>query len=263
MRSFILTCILLIASTSQLWSAIGEHQGSDYTVRAMISLWNPELGGDFNYSDPSATFPDDISASDLDLDETNSTLRYEFGINLPLIFDVMVGGFGYSDEASENLSTGVTFGGTDFSGNVDTEFEVDDTYAEIAFRLSLLNASATAGLAIHKQDVVTSISAGGTSEEVDETLYFPVLAARGFFNLPKNLTLEAKIHFLEINIDDYQANYLELHALLSWRPLHHLGVFVGWQIVDMDIDFDEIAGIDDVAFGYDMSGPFIGVLAQF
>ena len=71
------------------------------------------------------------------------------------------------------------------------------------------------------------------------------------------------MHFLSIGIDDFTANYLEIHALVAWRPLHNLGLVAGWQIVEMDLEIDEISGIDDVEVGYDLSGPFIGVLAQF
>ncbi len=266
MRLLFLSCILLCAVSSNLWSAVGEHAGSKYLVRGMVCLWNPSLGGDFDFEDPSASFDSDISASDLDLDNAATTLKYEVGVNLPLVFDVTLGGFGFSDDAKEALSANKSFGEEDFTSGTDVESEisVDDLYVEMGFRLLNLDiAGAWVGLAIHVQDVHTELSAGSQSEEIDETLYFPTLTARAFVNLPKNITLEGKIHFLSFAIGEYTADYLEIHALVAWRPFHNVGFVAGWQIVDMEIDFDEIGESDEVVVGYDLSGPFIGVLAQF
>ena len=266
MRFFTLSCVLLLAASSQLWSAVGEHAGSKYLVRGMVTLWNPGLGGDFSYEDPGATFDSDVSIDDLSLDDASTTLKYEIGINLPLMFDITIGGFGFSEDTSSTLSQSISFGDEDFSAStdIDSEFEVTDMYAEFGFRLLNLDmAGAWVGLAIHTQNVVTSIEAAGQSEKIDEDLIFPCLTARAFVNLPKEVTLEGKVHFLSIGIDDFTANYLEIHALVAWRPLHNLGLVAGWQIVDMDIEIDDISGISDVEVAYDLSGPFIGVLAQF
>lgn len=267
MRSLLICALLITAACTQLWSAVGEHAGSKYMARGMITLWNPSLGGDFDYEDPGATFTTDISASDLSLDNTSTTLKYEVGINLPFVFDVTIGGFGFSEDASETIGAGeeFSFGEEDFgTGTAESEFEVTDLYAEFGFRLLNLDmAGVWVGVAIHSQNVVSQIEMGGQSEKIDEDLIFPCLTARAFVNLPKQITLEGKVHLLSIGIEDYTAEYLEIHALIAWRPLHNLGLVAGWQIVDMEIDFDEIGGSDDVKVGYDLSGPFIGVLAQF
>lgn len=265
MRNVLIIGLLALAAVLPLHAAVGEHQGSDYMVRGMLSLWEPSMSGDFNYADSSSTFTGDASASDLGIDDASSSMRFEAGVNLPLVFDVMVGGYGFEEDGRERLEQSFSYGGTDYlvGTTVETDISIDDLYAEMAFRLSLLNASVTAGLAIHQQAINIKITDGVFTEEFDEDVYFPVAAVRGYVNLPQNITLEGRIHYLSVTIDDFSAKYTEVHALVSWRPLHHIGVFAGYQITQMDLDYDDPDGSEEVKLDYDLQGPFIGVLVQF
>lgn len=248
-------------------SLLAVESGNKYLIRAQVSLWNAKSGGDFDFSNPSSSTPD-VSMDDLDLSDSSGSLRYEISAQLPLFFDVYLGGFSYGEDGNVALGGGLTddftFGDTDFTNeNISTDFSVNDTYVELAWRPVNLFAGVSIGLAIHKQDITAKVTAVGVSEVLDETVYFPTLSARAWFNLPAGVMIEGGVQYLSVSISDYKAKYTEANVQVSYRPMDKIGIFLGYQITQMDLDFDKVGGISSVVANYDLSGPYIGLLAQF
>ena len=76
------------------------------------------------------------------------------------------------------------------------------------------------------------------------------------------LTLEARVHWISVDIDTVEGTYLDLFAAATWMVIDHVGITAGWRQTDYDID----AEIDDEELGtldFGLGGPFWGGTIQF
>ncbi|MHC5067300.1 MAG: porin family protein [Planctomycetota bacterium] len=255
--------ILCLCASATVASA--ADTASTYTVRLLAAAWFTEPSGDVVYDD-SNDLGDTFDVDDYDLDSMTASPMIEAGVNLPLFFDLHAGVFSYSDDGTDEVlgSSPVRFGDTDFFDSVNTEISVTDFYGEIAWRpINLDLVGVGIGLAVHVIDGEFTVTDDNNNKEtLNETIPMPALALRGFVNPLDELGVEAKLHFMAIDIGDVDATYIDAHIMATWRPLPLLGVVGGYRLVSYDLDID-LSGNEFGAVDISLGGPFLGAVLSY
>ena len=182
------------------------------------------------------------------------------------MFSFHAGGYQIGTEG-EFTAAGVEFGGESFTGAVDSSLDLSDLYVEADLQLLDLDLVGFAiGVGYHLMNTQMELSSNGTAAKLDEDLQFPVLALRGHANLPilTSLGAEAKIHWMELSLNDTAVSYLDATLQITWRPWEYLGFIGGYRYVAADLGFDSPAGVNaDADVNVTLAGPFLGLTAQF
>jgi hypothetical protein len=242
-----------------------DDVASDYWVRVMPAAWLVGFDGDARYSADGSS-GDHLTLDDLDLGDTEAGFGIEVSAKLPILLSFHGGFYAVGTEGSFTAA-GVQFGGETFNGSVDTSLDLADLYLEADLQLLDLDLVGCAiGLGWHRLDVEVDLAGGGTRATLDEEAQFPVVALRAHANLPvlTSLGAEAKVHWMELSLDDTAVSYLDATLQVTWRPWEYLGFIGGYRHVVVDLGFDAPAGVDaDADVDVTLSGPFLGVTAQF
>lgn len=260
----IASATLLLIGASAIASA-ADDVASDYWVRVMPAAWFVGFDGDAKYS-AGVTTGDNLSLDDVDLANSETGFGLEVSAKLPILFSFHAGGFVVGTDGSFN-TTGVAFGGENLTGSVDSSLDVSDLYAEADLQLLDLDLVGFAiGVGYHLMSTEMKLSDATTSVSLDEDLQFPVVALRAHANLPflTSLGAEAKVHWIDLSLNDTSVGYLDATLQIVWRPWEMLGFIGGYRHVAADIGFDNPAGANaDADVDFTLSGPFLGVTAQF
>jgi hypothetical protein len=99
-------------------------------------------------------------------------------------------------------------------------------------------------------------TAGGGDEETDFAFPLPVIGLRGSFALTPKWFIRQTFDYFYVNIGDYEGHLIDFLAAVEWNALKHLGLGVGYNYVQMNLDY---SGSDDFLSEIDLS--YGGVLA--
>ncbi|HEX3132337.1 MAG TPA: hypothetical protein VHX44_02010 [Planctomycetota bacterium] len=255
---------LLLLGASAVASA-ADDVASDYWVRVMPSAWFVGFDGKAKYT-ADGTTGDKLSLDDLDLANQEAGFGLEVSAKLPILFSFHAGGYVVGTDGSFN-ATGVDFGGKTFNGSVDSSIDVSDLYGEADLQLLDLDLVGFAiGVGYHFMNTEVKLSGGGNSASLNEDFQFPVVALRAHANLPflTSLGAEAKVHWMDLSLNDTSVGYLDATLQITWRPWEMLGFIGGYRYVAADIGFDNPAGGNaDAYVDITLAGPFLGLTAQF
>lgn len=252
----------LVGGVSDL--AALEGDGHQYRARVTPGLWYAGLGGNILYQ-AGGSIGDSFDVSDLDLDEDEAGIVIEGAVRLPILFNIYAGVATFGTDGVGQFSESITFGDQTYSAGVDVaaEFDLTDIYGELAWRVVDTGmATVTLGLAVHSISAETSLQQGGISENVDESIFIPAVAARAFASPLDWLSLEARVHWLSADVSDVEVDYLDVYAGATIFPIDHIGVTLGWRATTYDIDV-EISGDELGQIDLDLGGPFLGGTLQF
>lgn len=242
-----------------------DDVASDYWVRVMPAAWFVGFDGDAKYSAGNVA-GDKLTLDDADLANQEASFGLEVSAKLPILFSFHAGGYAVGTEGSFT-TTGVDFGGQTFTGAVDSSLDLTDLYGEVDLQLLDLDLVGFAvGVGYHFMNTQMELTGTGNSAKLDEDLQFPVLALRAHANLPilTSLGAEAKIHWMELSLNDTSVSYLDATLQITWRPWEYLGFIGGYRYVGADLGFDSPAGINaDADVNVSLAGPFLGLTAQF
>lgn len=253
-----LACLVLGAGVT----AVAADGASTYTARIIGGAWFAQLGGDLSY-DGELQEGSTFGADDFDLDEASASPMVELGLNLPILFDLHAGYAGYGADGSETFTTPKLFNDQVIAGEATAEVDVEDVYGEVMWRfLNLELGGAGVGLAVHYIDAQMSIDSQSGSERFDERFPMPALSGRAFLNPWGGLSAEMKLHLMSIEVDDVDAQYVDFHVLVGYRPIEWVGVELGYRFIkyDFDISFDDEEHLN---LDLSLSGPFLGAVLQF
>lgn len=261
-RSLAVLGIIAAAGALNQGYAVDES-GSSYYMRASVNGWLASTKGAFDYDSDSAQ--DSINFDNVDLDNVEITPMVEGGVSLPLLFDVYVGGFAYTQDGTATGS--VDFGGKSFSGSLSSSYDLVNIYGELSKRLLNVELAAVSlGVAVHTFSSEMTVSDGGDSATLDESIYVPALAARGWVTPPGlgSLTVEARLHWMEMSISDTDVTFIDAAVSGMYRPYEHIGFLLGYRIMQQDLVYDGLGGAaDNAEINFDLGGPFAGVMLQF
>lgn len=262
MRRLFLTLPLICLGSA---ASAADDVASDYWVRVMPAAWFVAFDGDARYT-ADGTPGDNLSLSDVDLANTETGFGLEVSAKLPILFSFHAGGFGVGTDGSFNAAA-VDFGGETFNGAVDTTLDVTDIYGEADLQLLDLDLVGCAiGVGYHFMNTEMKFSGGGNTATLDEDVQFPVIALRAHANLPvlTSLGAEAKLHWMELSLDDTGVSFIDATIQITWRPWEYLGFIGGYRHIVADLEFDAPAGTNASAdVDITLSGPFLGLTAQF
>jgi hypothetical protein len=261
MRRLLTVPLLLIGGVA---SAV-DDVATDYWVRVMPAAWFVGFDGDAKYSSNNVA-GDSLSLDDVDLANQEAGFGLEVSAKLPILFSFHAGGFVVGTDG-QFTAAAVDFGGQTFNGAVDSSLDLSDLYGEADLQLLDLDLVGFAiGVGYHFMNAQMELSGSGTTAKLDEDVQFPVLALRGHANLPilTSLGAEAKIHWMELSVNDTGVSYLDATIQITWRPWELLGFIGGYRYVAADLSFDNPAGVNaDADLDLTLSGPFLGLTAQF
>jgi len=261
MRSLLTVPLLLIGGVA----SAADNVASDYWVRVMPAAWFVGFDGDAQYT-ANGTAGDNLSLDDVDLANQEAGFGLEVSAKLPILFSFHAGGYVVGTDGSFTAAN-VDFGGQTFNSTVDSSIDLTDFYLEADLQLLDLDLVGFAiGVGYHLMNTEVSLSGGGNSATLDEDVQFPVVALRAHANLPMltSLGAEAKVHWMELSMNDTGVSYLDATIQITWRPWEMVGFIGGYRHVAVDLSFDSPAGINAGAdLDLTLSGPFLGLTAQF
>jgi hypothetical protein len=97
---------------------------------------------------------------------------------------------------------------------------------------------------------------GGADEKTDFAFPLPVIGLRGSFALTPKWFIRQSFDYFYVNFGDYEGHLVDFMAAVEWNALKHLGLGVGYNYVQMKLDY---SGSDDFLSEIDLS--YGGVLA--
>ena len=262
MHTRALLSLTLLATAGTAMAADGGSW--DYYVRAQASAGMLGLSGDASFSDKGlggTTF----KTSDVGLDDSALAPAFELGVGTPIFdFHGYLGYQSWSTDGDATLSQQIDFAGESFTAGtaVSSKAELTDLYAEINWAPIALNlAGFSIGLAAHQLAVSTEMEAAGQNATFDETFIIPTLAVRAYVAPLDMLEFEVMVHGLAVPLGDVSGSYLVAQAQVAYYPMTYIGVIGGWRTTMIDIEYD--AGQTKAKADVSLSGPYLGVAAQF
>ena len=261
MRKLLTVPLLLMGGVA----SAADNVASDYWVRVMPAAWFVGFDGDAKYSANNVP-GDNLALDDVDLANQEAGFGLEVSAKLPILFSFHAGGFVVGTDGSFNTA-GVTFGGETLTGSVKSTIDLSDLYIEADLQILDLDLVGFAiGVGYHLMNTEVSLADGTNSAALDEDLQFPVVTLRAHANLPMltSLGAEAKVHWIDLSLDDTGVSYIDATIQITWRPWELVGFIGGYRYVAADLSFDSPAGVNaDADLDLTLSGPFLGLTAQF
>ena len=101
---------------------------------------------------------------------------------------------------------------------------------------------------------------GGGREETDFAFPLPVIGLRGSFALTPKWFIRQSFDYFYIKIGDYEGQLVDFLAAVEWNALKHLGLGVGYNYVQMDLDYN---GSDDFLSEIDLANGGVLAFAKF
>jgi len=241
-----------------------EGVATEYWGRVIGGVWFASASGDF-VADADGVEGDTFEAEDFELDDYEAALMLEASVSLPLFVDLHAGIFSYSVDGEEELLAPRDFDGESFSGTVTTDLQFTDIYGEAAWRpIDFDLVGGSIGLAVHYIDGELQLEEDGSvqSETVAESFPFPAASGRGYANPIDEVSIEARLHLMSLDVADVDATFIDFLATVAYRPVDWFGVVGGYRYVqyDLDVEFDDDAS---ATIDLTLSGPFLGVMAVY
>jgi hypothetical protein len=260
MHTRALISITLLACAGTAMAADGGSW--DYWVRAQVSGGLIGLSGDAKYTDQGVTGTS-FSMADVGLDSSEATPNLEVSVGTPIFdFHAFLGYQAWETDGSKTLSSPIDFGGTNFSGAINSKAELTDLYAEVNWAPIALNvAGFSIGLAAHQLTIMTSLESSGVTTKLDESAILPTLALRAYAAPLDMLEVEVMIHGLALPLGDISGSYLTGQIQVSYYPMENIGVIGGWRQTMIDVEIED--GGKKAEANITQSGPFLGLAAQF
>lgn len=237
----------------------------DFYIRAQASATLAKLGGDAAYSTGSMTGTS-FSASDVGLGDSSVTPNLELGLGMPLFdFHAHLGWSQFSTDGSGTVSKSVNFGGQTYAAGqkVSSKAEITDLYLEACWApIALDVAGFSLGIAAHQLDVTTSLSNSTVGKtEFSETAILPTLAVRAYVSPIDMLEVEAMVHGLSVPVGDASGTFVYGQVQAAYYPYTYIGVIAGYRYAMIDVEIE--SGHDKAKADVTLSGPYLGVAAQF
>jgi hypothetical protein len=246
-------------------SNAADDVASDYWVRVMPSAWFVGFDGEAKYT-ADGLAGDNLTLSNADLANHEAGFALEVSAKLPVLFAFHAGAFSTGTDGAFTASS-FQFGGESFTGSINSSLDVSDLYGEVDLQILDLDVVGFAiGVGYHFVNTDMTFSHGGITAKLDENVQFPVIAARGHANLPilTSLGVEAKIHWIDLSLNDTAVSYLDATVQIVYRPWEYVGFIGGYRYLATDLSFDAPAGLNaDADVDLTLTGPFVGLTAQF
>ena len=251
---------LSMMHTQEEESDLEPRRGSLITIRPQV--WFPEPDGIIILQDAFGFGTNLDLNTNLGINDSDSTFAYDVQLNLGASV-LRISGFSLDFTALENTISGFTFG--DITVNlgdlVDTEIEIQNIkfqYGTPFFNIKDHGFEFGPSIGVNLYEIKATVVdvLAVASDSIDEEIPIPIVGLHLALPLGDFL-LDADISGLIVNIENYNVNYIDLNVSISWEPIHGVGIFAGYRMID--------AELDDSNFTTDVSleGPYIGGQIRF
>jgi hypothetical protein len=261
-----LPTLLLIAGGARLAAADGA--GTDYWVRVMPELWVAKLGGDFSFQRGGGS-PTKLDADQLGIDGNHNTFAIEAGAQVPFLFGFHAGYSAFKTDGSATLTQNVTYGSQTFTAasTVETHAKLNDLWGEICVRpLNLDLVGFSVGVAGHSLGAEMTLrdTGSGQQDSFKKTVFIPAGALRAHVTPVLGVTIEARLHYIELGLGGDHARYVSAALQASYRPITWVGILAGYRYDLFDIHLKDPSGSNSSAdTNLSLSGPYAGLIAKF
>ncbi len=245
-----------------------DGASTDYWVRVMPALWAAQLDGDFSYQRGGSS-GSRFTTDQLGIDGAKNIFAIEAGAQIPFLFGFHAGYFDFSTEGTRPLTQTQTFGNQTYAATtqVKTTVGLRDLYGEICIRpLNLDLVGFSVGVAGHSIDGRMELAdlTTGNSDSIEKTVFIPAVAVRGHVSPLKCLTLEARVHWIEIATGGNHVRFADADVQLAYRPIEWVGVLAGYRYNLYDLHLKDPTGTNSSAdLNLSLSGPYVGLIAKF
>jgi hypothetical protein len=217
---------------------------------------------------------DDLSTSDLGIDDGNTTpyfgFRWRFADRWRLTFNY----FGLDNDGGVRKDFDeLLFGKIEAKGflAVDTDFETDFYVTQVGYSfLKNERGELGVGAGLHIVDFDVSLKVSGEingipgstkSASTNLTAPLPNILGYGTYAFTPRLSLEGSIGWFGLDYNDYSGNLVTIAANLEYRLTDHFGIGVGYNYIDMDLTIEQSRREDNYDLEY--NGPVLYVSAGF
>lgn len=262
---------LVTGTASAAGSAINPVLDETFSFRLGAAYL--DANGNFSSTSKGET-TDDLSTSDLGIDDGNVTpyvaASWRFTDRWRLTFNY----FGFSNDGSvrQNFDD-LNFGPISASGflEVKTNFDTDFYVTQLGYSfLKNDRAELGVGAGLHVVNFSTRLKVSGNingiggstqSASSDLTVPLPDILGYGTYAFTPKLSLDGGVGWFGLDYDKYSGNLISATASLEYRITDHVGVGVGYNFVDMDLDIKQSKRTDTYSLRY--KGPVLFVSAGF
>ena len=235
-----------------------------FEITAQAGFSELALDGEIGYlDDPGNTNPiaiqqDIESALGLGDDQGTPYARVAMDFGTPVL---AVSGFLFEDDGSGVLDA--TFGTIPVGAGVLTDFELGSAKVSYSFEIPIGPVSVAPGLAVNFVDLslFARDTIGFATADVELQAPLPMGFVRGEVDIVGWLQLVGEVGYIEVDVDDVEAEMLDIEALVELTGFEPLNIFVGYRSIDLvgegEIDNDSI----DIDIG--LSGFIVGGGVRF
>ncbi|MCR9244260.1 MAG: hypothetical protein NXI31_04455 [bacterium] len=214
------------------------------------------LDGDIGYvtGTGGVSIQDDIeSGLGLGDDQGTPYVRANMDFGVP---NLSVSGFLFEDDGRGLLTQ--NFGGVAAGVPVLTDFEMASAKIAYTFEIPLGPVSLQPGLAVNLIDlsILVRDSIGIASEDIQLSAPLPMLFGRAEIDIADFLQLVGEVGYVAVDVEDVEANLLDVEALLELTALEPLNLFVGYRSISFEGE-GEIDG-DSIDIDLGLSGLIVG-----
>jgi hypothetical protein len=172
----------------------------------------------------------------------------------------------YSREASETIDGDIEWRGDTIPASATVRSNLGFTIIEAAYEYAFFSSdqyelAASAGLHYTRLEasLKATLDAGGVGGAVEVggpaevNAPLPVIGARGMWRMGGNFYLDGQVQYFALSFDGFDGNILNYRASAIWQPRKYIGVGVGFDSfnIDVDVEKDRLTGSMDWTY----SGP--------
>src|SRR5688572_3489685 len=230
-----------------------QAQALDDRFWAEASLFWPSVDSDIRVDNLLTARPGteiDVE-SDLDLDDREMLPALTVGARLGGGFSISAEYFRVDRSATRSLERDIIIDDVTYPASA----EVESGFSSDVYRLWVGWAFARgddyefgAALGLHATDFTFTLEGQGSvngapfSTQVRRTdvlAPLPTLGLFGSWEIMNDLTLNGRIEFMSLGIDDYDGRLFNVQANLTYRIFDNFGVGVGYRFVDYRVDVEK------------------------
>ena len=274
MRFFVPAALLLLPAVGLAQTSAPFHPYLDTSEKHIVMLGATRQNADVELRATRNALPEvGLELDDLGLDDRYNSWMAEYRYRINDRWGIFVGAFTFDVDGRREVTEEFNFEGTVFEAgaSLDSELQVDNYIADVmytAYRSDSAELLLGAGLHAFDLDVALEgrVFVGdleATRSAADSQLLAPLpnLRAQGFYAITPRLGAAATVGWLSANYDDWDGDFLYLHARLHYRLKAGFGISAGYQFTDIDLTEEKSRGENEYDIRFD--GPTVQLSYSF
>lgn len=178
--------------------------------------------------------------------------------------------FGLNRSKTRVIDQEIDWGDETFPVNAKIEFDHQFYVVEAVYDYAFLRRESWelgADIGLHYFSFEATLKAKGDAVDVSRKesasvgLPAPVIGLRGLWSLSHDFWLEASAQYFALSIDEYDGNLQDYRVFVTWQPKTWLGIGVGYDRFEVDVDVTKDRFNGNLNWTYD--GPMLFYSVSF